>query len=137
MRTLFFILLSLTAYAQKEQMVLRIDPTRLEEIVVKNGNRMLCPVPDGNGDLIVGKEVLQDTSFAAVWKTLLSISEEIPYVPFLDDEKQQEAKYAELEAQGKLLKIAGDRIQYDSKFIDIPVKTSKDTLKVKGQIKIK
>lgn len=50
------------------------------DFTVKDGNRRLEFVPDGNGDLITGLEVLEDPSFAELKDELQTNCEVIDYV---------------------------------------------------------
>lgn len=100
--------------------VLKIkDPTKIENIVTIRGNRAIIPVNDGNGDLVIGKEVLFDKTYSDLVPTILAETEEVEYVPLPSDEKELEAKFVELGGLGKLIKVDLKKreIEYDSKVI--------------------
>jgi hypothetical protein len=77
------------------------DPTQLEKLVTKRKNRAIIPAQDGNGDLIIGPEVLADPKYADL--DLRSLVEEIEHVPLPTDEKELEAKFEEFRAANKLI----------------------------------
>lgn len=119
MKILFFILISTACYAQK---VLRVtNENQLEDLIVKRGNRMICPVNDGNGDLILPVEILTDTTFSDLRDQITAITEEVDYVKFPDDEAAIRAKIQEFEANGKAIKIdmSKEEITHKGKIIKI------------------
>lgn len=82
------------------------DTSRLNEIIVRNGNSMLIPVSDGVGNLIVGPEVLADPAFEKVWKALGEITEEIEHIPFTERTVEEVAiKLEQFRQEGKILVV--------------------------------
>jgi hypothetical protein len=77
------------------------DPTQLEKLVTKRRNHAIIPTQDGNGDLIIGPEVLADPIYADL--DLRSLVEEIEYVPLPTDEKERDAKFEEFATAKKLI----------------------------------
>lgn len=102
--------------------VLRIiDTNRLSEIIVKNDNRMLIPVNDGVGNLIVGPEVLVDPAFEKIQKVLGEITEEIEYIPFVEqDDDEISSKLDQFRSEGKCIIVeSATRVDFGGVKIDI------------------
>jgi len=79
--------------------VLRLkDQSKWSDLKLKRGANAIVPVYDGNGDLIISKEVLNDPAFSDIAAQIASVTEEIAYVDLT------EAKLATLESQGKINK---------------------------------
>lgn len=119
MKILFLILLASTCYAQNVRRI--TDLTRLRDVVYQNGNRMIIPVVDGNGDLIISVESIDDPAFARIRATLLSITEPIRYVPLPTDEVQLRALLDDMDSRGELPKYNERTKELEYKGERIPV----------------
>jgi hypothetical protein len=131
MKILLFVLISSTCYAQK---VLRVtNENKLEDLIFKRGNRMICPVNDGNGDLILPVSVLTDTTFSDLVPQITAITQEVDYVPFPADEAGVQAKIAEFNANGKAIKIdpVNEEVEHKGKKIKIDKKPKPKTANAK------
>lgn len=122
MKILFFILISTTCYAQRVLIV--TNENKLEDLIFKRGNRMICPVNDGNGDLILPIEVLTDTTFSDLVPQITAITQEVDYVPFPADFAAHQAKIEEFQANGKAIKIdpVNEEVEHKGKKIKIDKK---------------
>lgn len=125
-KILFLILLSSACYAQNVRRVTNL--ARLNEIVYQNGNRMILPVIDGNGDLIISVESIDDPAFARIRATLLEITTQIRYVPLPEDEVQLRALFEDLDSRGELPKYDERTRELQYKGERIPV--TRDTTRV-------
>jgi hypothetical protein len=98
---------------------------RLNEIIVNGDNRMLLPINDGNGNLIIGLEVLDDPIYRKIHDVLLEITEEIDYVPLGNTIEEASAKIEQIKQAGTLMVVnSKNEVQYGS--VKIAVREVKD-----------
>lgn len=120
MKILFFILfLPFMSYAQNVLMI--TDTSKLKDIIYQNGNRMILPVNDGAGNLILGLEVLEDPAFAKIKDVIISCTKESEYIPFPETEEESIIKYEELRQEGKLISIdqVDGKVSYGEKEYEV------------------
>lgn len=128
MKTLLFILIATTCYAQNVRRVTNL--ARLNEIVYQNGNRMIIPVVDGAGNLIISVECIDDPAFARIRATLLEITTVMRYVPLPEDEVQLRTYLEDLDSRGELPKYDAETRELEYKGERIPATrdtTTRDT----------
>lgn len=93
------------------------------QLVDQVDNSIIVPVNDGNGDLILSLEVLQDSKFSHLHTLIGALTEEIEYVPFPDDEVAFAQKISELAQANKL--IVHDFVSQECMYRNVRVKFKK------------
>lgn len=85
--------------------VLRLrNDNNFDQLVDQVDNSIIVPVNDGNGDLVISVEILQDPKFSHLHTLINALTEEIEYVPFPDTESGLQQKLNELFQAGKLIR---------------------------------
>lgn len=58
------------------------DPTTFTELLIKRGNNLIIPTIDGDGNFIVGLEILIDPVYEDLYEIIIDLSELIEHKPF-------------------------------------------------------
>ena len=122
---LFLIMLSSACYAQNVRMI--NDLTRLRDVLYQNGNRMVIPVLDGAGNLVISVECIDDPAFSRIRTVLLEITTVIRYVPLPEDETQLRTYIDDFDSRGELPKYDTDtrELEYKGERIRVTTDTTK------------
>jgi hypothetical protein len=96
------------------------DPSVIEKIITFRGkNRAIIPVLDGNGDLIIGQQVIDDPAYADLIPRILPLLEEIDYIKPPEDEREFETFIQSLGEKVPKTNLKTREVEYDGQVITV------------------
>lgn len=96
------------------------DPTQFKELLIKRGNHMIIPVIDGDGNYILGYEVLLDPMYSDITEKILDCCEVIEHKP-LDVDSMPDTPIEETKGEFRSVFLEAKNVEeavelyYDSK----------------------